>query len=76
MKPQRWPDEVYEKRTEPSLVEGVWHAANACRVCGKWIPPWKAGVPVEFVDAYCWVNHNPHDNDATFPQNDAILGES
>jgi len=42
------------KRYSVEVVDGVALAPNACRVCRKWFPPYKAGVPSELADRYCW----------------------
>lgn len=43
-----------EKRTVGAVIDGIYLPANACGRCGKWFPPYKAGVPAEHVGSYCW----------------------
>ena len=43
-----------EKRYSAVVEDGVWLAPNACSICRKWLPPYKAGVPTEVADQYCW----------------------
>jgi hypothetical protein len=46
-----------DKRTEPAVIDGVWHGPNACRACDKWLPPWMGAVPADVADLYCWGHH-------------------
>lgn len=54
MKPLPMPEEAKAKRTEQKLINGTMWGPNACRVCGKWLPPYKVGVPTEVAHEYCW----------------------
>lgn len=45
------------------VEDGVWRGPNACLSCGKWFPPYKAGVPVEVADEYCWGHAQPTEGD-------------
>ena len=45
---------IAEKRTEGQVIKGVYVPPNACPACGKWYPPWKAGVSVDVQHLYCW----------------------
>ena len=51
-----------EKRTEGVVVDGdLYLPPNACAVCDKWFPPYKAGVPNDTADLYCWVADHRED---------------
>lgn len=42
------------KRTTGIIVNDVYLPPNACNRCGKWKPPYKAAVPADVADQYCW----------------------
>jgi len=52
-----FPEGYWDYRTEPVVVDGLWWPPTACSRCGKWFPPYKAGVPVADSDRYCWGHH-------------------
>jgi hypothetical protein len=50
----RLPAGYWDLRTEPVVVDGLMWPVTACSTCGKRFPPYKAAVPIEVADEYCW----------------------
>lgn len=46
------------RRYVAEVIDGMWVGPNACSVCLKWFPPYKAAVPSDTADNYCW-GHEP-----------------